>query len=128
MRIKKYIDNELLQETLKLCNSTGGWYGIEIKSLNDRNHLNDTPLHTVCSWGELEPVRQLIAAGADVNAIGDHEATPLFNAIIGENAEVVSLLLKSGANPNIKNDWGRTPLDYAKNTSAPKKVIQALGG
>jgi ankyrin repeat protein len=124
----KNINNEVLQETLRRCESTGGWYGIKITSLNDRNHLGDTPLHTICSWGEIEPVKQLIAAGADINAKGDLGATPLFNAVIGENIEVVSLLLKSGADPKIKNDWNKTVLEYAKNTSAPKEIIKILGG
>jgi ankyrin repeat protein len=122
------IDNDILRETLRRCESAGGWYDIKIISLNDRNHLGDTPLHTICSWGELEPVKQLIAAGADINAKGDHGSTPLFNAVIGRNAEVVSFLLKSGANPKIKNDWGRTALEYAKNISASKYIIKALGG
>ncbi|MCX7098980.1 MAG: ankyrin repeat domain-containing protein [Methylococcales bacterium] len=124
----KNVDNGILQETLRRCESTGGWYGIKIKSLNDRNHLGDTPLHTICSWGELEPVKQLIAAGANINAKGDHGATPLFNAVIGENVDVVSFLLKSGANPKIKNDWDRTVLEYSKNTSASKDIIKILGG
>lgn len=124
----KNIDNNILLESLRRCESTGGWYGIKITNLNNRNHLDDTPLHTICSWGELEPVKQLIAAGANVNAKGDHGGTPLFNAVIGRNADVVSFLLKSGANPKIKNDWGHSVLQYAKNVSASKYIIKALGG
>ncbi len=120
------INNEALQKTLSQCKSTGGWYGFELTSLTDRNYLGDTPLHTVCTWGELEPVKQLITAGADVNAKGDGGSTPLFNAVMGENSQVISLLIKSGANPKIKNDLGRTALDYAKNTSASEDVIKAL--
>ncbi|MDY6993116.1 MAG: ankyrin repeat domain-containing protein [Pseudomonadota bacterium] len=115
-----------VQEILALCESTGGWYGIKIISLNDRNHLGDTPLHTACSWGELEPVKQLVFAGADVNARGDHGSTPLFNAVIGESPEVIKFLLQSGANVKIKNDMGWSVLSYAKNISAPKDVIDAL--
>ena len=126
MRKIKNSNNEALLETLRRCEHTGGWYGIKITSLSDRNSLDDTPLHTVCSWGELEPVKQIIAAGTDVNAKGDHGSTPLFNAVIGRNVEVVKFLLKSGANSKIKNDWNRTVLEYAKNISASKEIISIL--
>jgi uncharacterized protein len=122
------INDAALQKTLTRCKSTGSWYGFELTSLVDRNYLGDTPLHTFCTWGELEPVKQIIAAGADVNAKGDQGATPLFNAVMGENSQVISLLIELGANPIIKNDMGRTALEYAKNTLASDDVIKALGG
>jgi ankyrin repeat protein len=118
--------NKSLRNVLDLCEKTGGWFDIHITQLDQRNSLDDTPLHTVCSWGELEPVRVLVEAGADVNARGDQGARPLFNAVIGENIEVVKYLIKSGADPKIKNDWDRSVLDYAKNTSAPEGIIQVL--
>ena len=120
--------NEGLKETLERCQSTGGWYGIEITSLSDRNSMNDTPLHTVCSWGELAPIRQLVAAGADVNARGDKGSTPLFNAVIGRNPEVIGFLIRSGANVTLRNDLGWSVIGYAQDISAPKEIIEALGG
>jgi ankyrin repeat protein len=120
------IKSEILQETLIRCESTGGWYGIKIASLSSRNHLGDTPLHTICSWGELEPVELLVSAGADVNAKGEHGSTPLFNAVIGGNSDVIKFLLQSGADVKAKNDMGRSVINYAKNISAPKDVINVL--
>lgn len=118
--------NEALKSLLDKVEKTGSWYGIEIKELSQKNNIDDTPLHTVCSWGELEPVRLLVEAGADVNARGDLEATPLFNAVIGENAEVVEFLIKAGADPNIQNADGQLVLEYAINVSCPKNVIDAM--
>jgi hypothetical protein len=40
---------------LARCEKTASWYGIRISSVDQRNHLNDTPLHTVCSWGNWTP-------------------------------------------------------------------------
>ena len=113
-------------EVIKQCEQIGAWFGIEIKDLNQKNDMEDTPLHTVCSWEVLEPVKLLIENGANVNAVGDLGCTPLFNAIIGENIEVVEFLLKAGADKDIKNSLGRTPLQYACNVSAPKKIIDIL--
>ncbi len=115
-----------LREVLMLCEETGGWYDIEVTKLDQKNDLGDTPLHTVCSWGRLEPVKVLIEAGAAVNARGDKGGTPLFNAVIGKNVDVVRFLIDSGADVKIKNDWGRTVLNYAKNTSAPEELIKIL--
>lgn len=86
--------------------------------------MEDTVLHTVCSWGDLEAVKILISAGANVNAKGDQGATPLFNAVIGENPDVISFLLKSGADPKIANNYNRQVLDYAKNVSASPLILQ----
>jgi ankyrin repeat protein len=66
------------------------------------------------------------AAGADVNAKGDQGATPLFNAVMGENPEVVSFLLGSNADPNITNDYGRNVLDYARNVVSSASIVSIL--
>lgn len=109
-----------------LCSQTGAWYGIEIKDSNQRNFMEDTVLHTVCSWGDLEAVKTLVAAGANINAKGDQGATPLFNAVMGENSEVVSFLLKAGADPSITNNYKRNVLGYAKNVASPPSIVALL--
>ena len=115
-----------LKEVLLQIEQTGAWYGIQIVSLGQRNPIDDTPLHTACSWGEMAPVKTLIDAGADVNAKGDQDATPLFNAVFGGSAEVVRVLVESGADPDRRDKWGRRPIDIARNVSASSEVISAL--
>jgi len=39
-----------------------------------------TPLHEACSKASVDAVRHLLAAGADVNAFGDDNETPLHDA------------------------------------------------
>lgn len=68
----------------------------------------------------------MVAAGADVNAKGDQGATPLFNAVIGKNSDVVAFLLKSGADPGIANSYRRQVLEYAKNVSASFAILDFL--
>jgi ankyrin repeat protein len=115
-----------LNDVFKRCEQTGSWYGEEIASVHQRNFMSDTVLHTVCSWGDLNATKLVLAAGADVNAKGDQGATPLFNAVIGESAEVVKLLLSAGGDPSLKNDYGRLVADYAKNVSASKEITKLL--
>ena len=93
-----------IEEIYNLCAQTGAWYGIEIKHFDQRNFMEDTVLHTVCSWGDVEAVKVLVAAGANVNAKGDLGSTPLFNALMGRSLDVISFLLKSGADPGVAND------------------------
>jgi len=115
-----------LDEILKQCEKTGAWYGEEITSVHQRNYMQDTVLHTVCSWGDPEAASAVIAAGADVNAKGDQGGTPLFNAVIGGSADVVRLLLSAGCDHTVKNDYGRLVLDYAKNVSAHEEIVKLL--
>ncbi|WBK01282.1 ankyrin repeat domain-containing protein [Methylocystis parvus] len=115
-----------LAEVLEKCEETASWFGMSITSLDQKNYLDDTPLHTVCTWGDIDAVKTLLDAGANVNALGDHEGVPLFNAIIGRNAGVVRLLLERGADPNVANSFGWTPLGHAETVGAPMEIIQLL--
>lgn len=115
-----------LNDVLRQCEHTASWFGIRIESLTDRNSLGDTPLHTVCTWGDIASVKVLLEAGSDVNATGDLGASPLFNAIISGNTDLVRLLIVSGADPGFVDELGRTPLSYAKSVreSAIARVLE----
>lgn len=115
-----------IEDIYALCSRTGAWYGTEITHFSQRNFMGDTVLHTICSMGNLDAVKMLVSVGADVNARGDQEATPLFNAVIGEAPEVVSYLLESGADPSIPNGYNRHVLDYAKNVGALPSIVNLL--
>ncbi len=115
-----------IEEVYDLCAQTGAWHGVEVTHYAQRNFMDDTVLHTVCTWGNLAAAKVLVDAGADVNAKGDQGATPLFNAVMGKNAEVISLLLNAGANPSIANNYKRYVLEYARNVAAPKTVLDLL--
>jgi ankyrin repeat protein len=55
----------------------------------------------------------LIEFGADVNITGDLGNTPLHHAASRGNTEIASKLLRHGANPVLKNEFGQTPLDLS---------------
>jgi ankyrin repeat protein len=56
----------------------------------------------------------LIARGADVNAKSAAGVTPLMVAAGHNNAPMIGLLLAKGANPETKNNIGKTALDIAR--------------
>ena len=115
-----------VEAVLRDCEETGSWYGIAINHLDQRNDSGDTPLHTVCTWGDVESVKTLLGAGAKVNAAGDRGCTPLFNAVMSENMEVVSLLLASGADIAARTVDGRSVIEFAANVGAPAEIITTL--
>lgn len=73
-------------------------------------------LQDAAAFADLEMVRALLAKGADVNAADSRGYTALMRAALSYEptaAQVVELLLASGANPAPKNETGDTALSFA---------------
>ena len=70
-------------------------------------------IHAAAGLGNIEAVKQHLAAGTDVNAKHDSGVTPLYPAANFGRNEVVELLISEGADVNAKDKNGRTPLDSA---------------
>jgi ankyrin repeat protein len=92
----------------------------------------DTPLLVATFMGLARTliVEQLIAAGADVNAVSHQYAeTPLHYAVTNSNMEVTKLLLKAGADVNAQSSLGDTPLQSAvvKGNTAILDLLLASG-
>ena len=66
--------------------------------------------------GNIEAIKQHLAAGADVNVKDKSGKTPLHSAAAKEHENIAELLIANGANVNAKNNKGRTPLHYATGT------------
>jgi hypothetical protein len=65
--------------------------------------------------GDEGKARELVAAGADINALGDEEYPPLWIAVDQIEPEEVRRLLAFGADPKLANpDERTTPLTHAK--------------
>ena len=71
-------------------------------------------IHDAVEKGNIEAVKQHIAAGTDVNAKGGViGGTPLHGAVTFGHKEIVELLIAKGADVNAKGVDGITPLDLA---------------
>ena len=72
----------------------------------------DINIHKAAFDGNIEAVKQHIAAGTDVNA-KDDGVTPLHSAATYGRKEIAEPLIANGADVNAKRDDGWTPLHYA---------------
>jgi ankyrin repeat protein len=72
-----------------------------------------TALVYAARQGELETVKVLVEAGAEVNQTTKYGWSPLLTATQNRNYKIAQYLLERGANPNIANNGGWTPLYIA---------------
>ena len=73
----------------------------------------DISIHDAAFEGNIEAVKQHLAAGTDVNVKDNIGLTPLHMAAGDARKEVAELLIAKGAEVNVKNKDGKTPLDWA---------------
>lgn len=86
-----------------------------------------TALHGAAQQYEIEIMRELVTAGADVNAYNVHGNTPLWTAVFNSNGRgaAIEILLERGGDPDLRNNAGRSPRDLAA-TIANYDVSQFL--
>jgi ankyrin repeat protein len=87
--------------------------------------LDEESLRQAAEKGNLRQVRQLLRAGADVNARKQHGSAPLWHAADQGHWEVVRELLRAGAKPDLRGEYDSTPLLKAAEGGYPE-VVRAL--
>ena len=101
----------------------------------DKNGV--TPLHHAVRFRSPAAVETLLLRGANVNqACKRSGSTPLHRAVTttgapgtagkqAEAIEIIKLLLKFGADPQLKNKLGKTPADYVRDREILKLLRPA---
>jgi len=82
------------------------------------------PLHYAVQAGSYDMVNFLIENRSEINARDGYENSPLHYAV--NSPCITRLLLTKGANPNLQNEEGDTPLHRAINDNAPFESILLL--
>jgi len=72
-----------------------------------------TALHFAAQKGHLGIARILLDSGANIDEPHPEHGSALLIAVASGHEEMALYLLEKGANPNIKDGWGASPLHYA---------------
>jgi len=72
-----------------------------------------TPLLHAIHKNQIESVKALLDAGANIDRTSPSQTSPLMMAAGYGSEEMVALLLQRGANPRLSDDEGASALDYA---------------
>ena len=107
-------------------------HGADLKSVN---RYGGTALIPAAHYGHVETVRELLKTPIDVDHVNRLGWTALLEAVIlgdggARHVEIAKLLLARGANPNIADRDGVTPLAHARRRgyAAMAEVIAKAGG
>jgi len=73
----------------------------------------DISIHDAAEEGNIEAVKQHLAAGTDMNARGVFGGIPLHQAAWNGHKEVIELLIDAGTDVDAKGESGETPLHHA---------------
>ena len=82
-------------------------------------------LYSDCKGGDIHGVKWHLEQGADVNAPYKNRSL-LHEAVSYDHKEIVELLIDKGAELNIKDDDGVTPLHEAVDSISQKDIIELL--
>jgi len=93
--------------------------------INFQGDNGDMALSLAARKGFQAVIEVLLASHALVNAQNSHDGTtPLFSAVASGRVKIIQMLLAAGADANVKDNKGRTILNYAIKTSP--EIMQAL--
>ncbi|MBK1989471.1 ankyrin repeat domain-containing protein [Sphaerospermopsis aphanizomenoides BCCUSP55] len=110
-----------------LSATTSHWLianGYNAEDLNQRGENGDTALMKATRQGVLPVVKELIDAGADINATNNDHNNALWFACFGNHYDLINLLLEANIDINNQNDNGATVLMYG--ASAGKTEVVRL--
>ena len=100
-----------VEDFLKEISRNPGFEEMAEIQVNSRSYLGDTPLHVAAIWGDVEAIKLLVEAGADINTPDSFGETALHDAALQKHRAAYDLLLLLGADPSINNNDGYTAAD-----------------
>lgn len=77
--------------------------------------------------GDVTAINLALGEGAQVNSAWPDGRTPIIEAVISNQPEVVELLLKKGADPNVADRDGLSALDHAKDRPQILRILVPPG-
>ncbi|KAJ3181024.1 BRCA1-associated RING domain protein 1 [Irineochytrium annulatum] len=93
-----------------------------------RDHVGSMAIHLACRAGDLNQVVALKECGADINAPGQNQWTPLHEALAQKRLEVAKYLLRKGVDANVCNAGGETARDIGVKAGVPASDLDECFG
>jgi ankyrin repeat protein len=100
----------------------------DARNVNLKQTDGTSLLHWAVYYDDAALVEQLLERGAEIATRNDYDATPMSQAAIIGNTDVLALLLAAGADPNEKGADDQTPIMIVartSNTPAAELLIEA---
>lgn len=97
-----------------------------ITSVHDLGFMGETLLNLAVNSQSKKDVILLIENGANVNQQGELNFTPIQNACLHGNLDIIEILLKNGAKTNIKNEFGYDAKHYTSEEYHDKKKSKEI--
>jgi ankyrin repeat protein len=99
--------------------------GYNAEDLNQRGENGDTALIKATREGLYQVVKELIDAGAEINATNNDHNNALWFACFGDRYDLINLLLDANIDINNQNDNGATVLMYGA-SAGKTEVVELL--
>ncbi len=96
------------------------------KDFSERGHKK-TLLHYAVRKGGTAEVAEVINLGGGLNNQNRIGHTPLHEAVLFQEDEIVFLLLRRGANANLEDQRGNTPIFYSKRNTNIISMLLKFG-
>lgn len=84
--------------------------------------LTPSQLNVAISKGDLSKVQQLVEIGVDVNKKDERGKTPLMYAILYKQTEIVSYLIRNGADYRAEDPNGISIQEYAEQSKSEEII------
>jgi len=81
---------------------------------NLMDEVGQTPIYVAILHQRRDAVELLLDKGADIDHVDQSSKTPINYAVSTRHYSLAMLLLRRGADPRIKNRWGYSAVDTAK--------------
>ena len=121
--------SDIIWEYSLVGNSGGEENSVFGSMLGDSDHMQTSrfsALHKIIMGLSPDDLGSVLESStADINVGDSNNMTPLALATFRNDKQAVKLLLAFGANPNIVDKWGSSPLFFARNTDICKMLLDA---
>lgn len=125
-KVRNAMNEELIELFKRYNNHPSFLFEEKIISVNQTGLMGETLLNLAVISQSPKDVRLLLENGADVNAKGELEFTPIQNACIYGNLDIIDMLIKFGADVSAKNEFGYDARHYASEKCHDKKQSKAI--